>query len=345
MIIETSAPAKVILFGEHGVNRDQPALATAVDHRVYCQTAVRDDEGYTFRSGERYEEGNYEGLRAFRAEIDGLRRDEALDEISNRAGEFFAPARYVLAHVLKRAEVPGLDVEWRSDLPVGSGLGAGAAAMSSLALAALRAAVQEPESDEIAFLAWQGDVIAHGGVASGLDSGACALGGLTRYTLTDGPQPLPYSRLLSLVIGDTQVSANTAKINSRVRSQIEKRPAWKHLFSEMGMLVEYAAAALGDGDTEALGSLMNLNQLLLQKLGVSCDELEELIEAAMGAGALGAKLSGSGGGGIMVALTEPDRQAAVAAAIDKAGGHSMIADANATGVRVESAGNAANDPE
>jgi mevalonate kinase len=202
-------------------------------------------------------------------------------------------------------------------------------------LAALHAAGRNPAPTEVAFLAWQGDIIAHGGVASGLDSGASALGGLTRYTLAAGPQALPLPIGLPLVIGNTLIQANTAEVNTKVRLWLAEHPARMHLFTEMGWLGQQALAALESGDLATLGHLMSLNQLLLEKLGVSCPEIERLIEAALEAGAWGAKLSGSGGGGIIIALAEPERQAAVAAAIDAVGGRSIIASAGAPGVRVE----------
>jgi mevalonate kinase len=337
-MIVTSAPGKVILFGEHGVNRQQPALATAVDLRLYCRVRSQDDDRYSFRSGDQRETISRMDLLAFKHKIDRLRQAEALDDIRACAQEFFAPTRYVLAHVVEQVGGPGLEIEWQSDLPMGSGLGSGAAASSALALAAFRAAGYQPRPQEIAFLAWQGDVIAHGGVASGLDSGACALGGLTRYTLADGPAPLPYPAGLPLVIGDTLVQANTAEINTRVRRWLAAQPARKHLFAEMGLLVQHGLAALAANDLATLGHLLNLNQLLLEKLGVSCPEIERLVEAALAAGALGAKLSGSGGGGIIIALAAPDQQAAVAEAITAAGGRSFTVTAGAPGARVEEDG-------
>jgi mevalonate kinase len=335
-VIVTSAPAKVILFGEHGVNRHQAALATAVDLRLFCQATIRADTQYSFRFGTASETDDRNSLLAFKAEIDALRANAALDQLRTRAREdFFAPTRYVLAHIVEQVGGPGLDIEWRSTLPVGSGLGSGAAASSALALAAFQARGQSPTPANIAFLAWQGDIIAHGGVASGLDSGACALGGLTRYTLANGPELLPYQIAWPLVIGNTRVQANTAEVNTRVRLGLAEHPARQHLFPEMGWLGQQALAALESGDLPTLGHLMNLNQLLLEKLGVSCPEIEQLIEAALGAGALGAKLSGSGGGGIIIALVEPDKQTAVAAAIEAAGGRSLVVLAGVPGVQVE----------
>lgn len=331
----TSAPAKVILFGEHGVNRQQPALATAINLRLFCRVTPRTDDNYTLLSGGRRDVIDRAGLLAFKAEIDNLRARQALDEIRTRARDFFAPTRYVLAHVVEQLGGPGLDIEWRSTLPIGGGLGSGAAASSALALAASIAAGQTLTPTQVAFLAWQGDIIAHGGVASGLDSGASAVGGLIRYTLVNGPEALPYQAALPLVVGDTRVQANTAEVNTRVREWLAAHPARRHLFAEMGLLEQQAEFALANNDLATVGHLMNLNQLLLEKLGVSVAANQRLIEAALDAGALGAKVSGSGGGGIIIALTEPERQSAVAAAIEQAGGRSLITTAGCAGVREE----------
>lgn len=331
----TSAPAKIILFGEHGVNRQQPALATAIDLRLFCRVSSRTDDNYTFLSGGRRDVIDRAGLLAFKAEIDSLRARQALDEIRARARDFFAPTRYVLAHVVEQLGGPGLDIEWRSTLPIGGGLGSGAAASSALALAASITAGQPLTPTQVAFLAWQGDIIAHGGVASGLDSGASAVGGLIRYTLTKGPEALPYQVALPIVVGDTRVQANTAEVNTRVREWLATHPARRHLFAEMGLLAQQAELALANNDLATVGHLMNLNQLLLEKLGVSVAANQRLIEAALDAGALGAKVSGSGGGGIIIALTEPEHQSAVAAAIEQAGGRSLITTAGCPGVREE----------
>jgi mevalonate kinase len=272
---------------------------------------------------------------ADKAEIDALRQGQALDEIRQRAQDYFAPTRYVLAHIVEQFGGPGLEIEWESALPSGGGLGSGAAASSALALAAGVAAGVELTPQQVAWFAWQGDIIAHGGVASGLDSGASALGGLIRYTLTDGPQPLPIQTTLPLVIGNTGVRAKTAEVNTGVRTWLAQHPERLHLFAEMGLLEGEAERALANHDRSTLGHLMNLNQLLLEKIGVCHPLNERLVEAALRAGALGAKISGSGGGGIIIALTEPDNQAAVAEAIETAGGLGLSTLAGAPGTRSE----------
>jgi mevalonate kinase len=334
-----SAPGKIILFGEHAVNRRQPALVTAFDRRVHCRATVRNDDQYSFTFGVESALASRTQVLAFKIEIDGLRAAEKTDELrALTRGDFFAPVRYVLAHVIERVDGPGLDVEWRSELPIGSGMGSGAAASTALAFAAIRAAGRQPEPQDVAWLAWQGDIIAHGGVASGLDSGACALGGLVRYTLVNGPEAVPLHANLPLVIGDTLVRASTADVNTRVRLWLQEQPYRMHLFAEIGILVDQALHALDAVDLDLLGHLMNLNQLVLEKIGVASLEIGQLIQAALGAGALGAKLSGSGGGGIIVALVSSERQCDVAAAIDAAGGRSLVVAAGVDGVREEQAG-------
>jgi mevalonate kinase len=302
--VVTSAPAKIILFGEHGVNRAQPALATAVDLRTVCRITPRSDSRYTLRSGDRVEEGDLAQVHAYRRLVDRLRAAQALDQIREQARDFFAPARYVLAHVLPQTGDRGLEIEWRSALPIGSGLGSGAAANTSLVLGVYAAAGQAPHPEAIVHAAWQGDVIAHGGVASSLDSSTSTYGGLLRYTAAAGAEVLPLQTHLAVVIGDTQVQHNTAALNTHVRRWLEEQPVRMQLFRDMGWLVRQAITALASGDTQALGHI-------------------------------GAKISGSGGGGIIIALVDSTHQPAVASAINAAGGCAYTVTTGAAGVRVE----------
>lgn len=337
----SSAPAKIILFGEHGVNRQQPALATAVDLRTYCRVTLRDDGCYRLQTGEHREQGTLGQIAAFKQKVDELRAEQALDSIREVARDFFAPARYVLGHLLSQlpaqAARSGFDIEWRSSLPIGSGLGSGAAATTSM-VQAICAAVGETVSREtIVLAAWQGDIIAHGGVASSLDSSTSTYGGLIRFTVAAGAEQLPFASAFSVVIGDTLVQHNTAALNTHVRRWLEERPVRMHHFRDLGWLVRQATVALQDGDTATLGYLMNLHQLVQEKMGTSVPQAETLIEAALEAGALGAKISGSGGGGIVIALVQPEEKEAVATAINKAGGRAYEVTTGTSGVRLEEA--------
>lgn len=331
-----SAPAKVILLGEHAVNRHEPAIAAAVGLRVEVQVDRYEGEGYRLRSGSWSECGDREKLRAFAARIESLQSERAIDAIAATANrDFFAPLRYLLALVDARIGLPSIDITVRSQIPIGAGLGSGAAVASALATAAAAAAGSRLDQRAAAELAWAADTIAHGGVASALDASACALGGVVRYELRNGGSRLADAEPLTLVVGDTGVAASTAAVNTGVRELLEREPTLSHLFIEIGLLTEEAAAAIEAGELDRLGHLMNLNQLVLERIGVSSPEIDALVTAALGAGALGAKLSGSGGGGIVVALAEPDRSAAIANAIEREGGRAFVTGVAAAGVRLE----------
>jgi mevalonate kinase len=337
----SSAPGKIILFGEHGVNRQQPALATAVDLRTYCRVTLRADGCYSLRAGEHHEQAKIAQALAFKQQIDMLRASQALDAIREAARDFFAPARYVLTHLLAQlpqAAQSGFDIEWRSMLPIGSGLGSGAAASTSMVQAVCGAVGESVAQDAIVDAAWQGDIIAHGGVASSLDSSTATYGGLIQYTVAVGAEMLPFDAALAIVIGDTLVQHNTAALNTHVRHWLAEQPVRMHHFGEMGWLVRQAIIALQSGDLASLGHLMNLHQLIQEKMGTSIPEAEGLIAAALEAGALGAKISGSGGGGIVIALVAPQDADAVAAAIQEAGGRAYTVTTGTGGVQLEDAG-------
>jgi mevalonate kinase len=331
-----SAPGKIILFGEHGVHRGQPNITTAVALRTLCRVAVRRDSGYSFATGTLREEGSRDRLVAFKAHADALREANALDEIAALTKDFFVPARYVMATFAERTDAPGLDVEWRSTLPIGSGLGSGAAAFTSMVLAAARASSIELSAEDVILIAWQGDVIAHGGYGSSLDSSTCTYGGLISYTLTEKATRLPYDVSLPLVIGDTLIEHSTSKVNTHIRLWLQESHSRMHIFSDMGFLIKQFMLALEHADLPTLGHLMNIHQLLQEKMGTSCPESDRLIEAALAGGALGAKISGSGLGGIIIALSQPGLQEQVAEAIEAAGGKSYVVQTGAAGVHIDS---------
>lgn len=336
----TSAPAKVILLGEHAVNRGQAALATAVGPRATCMANQRDDDLFVLTSGAQRAAYRRDELADLRHAVDGWRAANDTAAIRRLVrSDFFAPTRYVLSLFLHTANLPGLEITWRSEIAVGSGLGSGAAANAALIVALCRAAGTTLAAAERARLAWQGDILAHGGLASGLDSSAVTFGGVVRYTVAEGAQALalPPTAALPLVIGDTGVRAITAEVNGRVSAWLAAHPADEALFPAIGGLVAQALAALQAGDMAGLGRAMDSNQAMLRQIGVSSPEIEQLIAAAHSAGALGAKLTGSGGGGIVLALATPGGQEAIAAAITAAGGRAIIAEAAVQGARDEAA--------
>jgi mevalonate kinase len=334
MNITATAPAKVILFGEHAVNRGQAALAVSVGLYTTCRIAIEGD-GYVLASDSWMSSATRREILELGQSLDCYRDAQDVETIQRiAAGDYFAPAKYVLAAL--GDDLPErLSVTFSSNIPQSAGLGSGAAAFVALA-AGLAGLLDLPtEQQWIGHWARRGDIVAHGGVASGLDTQTALLGGAIRYTTEREGEPITYADGMTLVIGNTGVFAATSRVNGRVRDWLAERPTRLHYFQEIGLLSRLAEARLRNGDWPGLGRLMNLNQLLLERIGVSCPELEALIDAALAAGAFGAKLSGSGGGGIMIALAALETAATVAKTISAAGGTPIIAPVGVPGVEVK----------
>lgn len=333
LLASASAPAKAILFGEHAVNRGQSALATSVGLRVRCDV-YRINQGLSLHSGNQTAQVSWQAIEALRGQIDAWRAAKQYEAIRQLAGaDYFAAAKYVLANAFeseataqfKQLKQHGLRIVWQSAIPATGGLGSGGASFAALSKAIAKLAEQSvlPSNNLIGQWAWSGDVVAHGGVASALDTQTALHGGVIRYTVETWGQPVSFHPGLNVVIGDTGMRGSTAEVNGHVRRWLEADAMRMRYFEMIGVLSRAALRPLAEGDWVELGKLMNLNQLVLEKIGVSTESLERLIQAALSAGAYGAKLSGSGGGGIMIALAAPDRAAAIAEAIHHAGGKAL----------------------
>ncbi|MEN9934458.1 MAG: hypothetical protein RLZZ387_1037 [Chloroflexota bacterium] len=334
MKLSATAPAKVILIGEHAVNRGATALAVGVGLYATVALTVLGAPLITLAGGGHSARTTRDEVLALGERVDSWRAREEYTAIQALAAQdFFAPTKYVLA-ALGEDLPEALGVRITSAIPASAGLGSGGACFAGLAAALAELTGQGGDTRAVAGWAQRGDIVAHGGVASGLDTQTSLYGGAIRYTAARQGEPTPLGPGLCLVIGNTGVFAATADVNGRVRRWLAEQPARAHHFQEIGLLARYAEAALRDGNWPELGRLMNLNQLILEKIGVSCPELERLIDAALGAGALGAKLSGSGGGGIMVALVTPETARPVARAVEAAGGTAIAAPVGVPGAAV-----------
>jgi len=346
--VTTSAPAKAILFGEHAVNRGQSAIAVSVGLRIRC-TVQRGGYVYHLQNAGHARAFTKDEVTELGTQVDAWREQQAFAHIrALAAADYFAPAKYIISTAMRDypALQNGLDVAWHSDIPHSGGLGSGGAASVALATALVELTLtptpshpstnaQEEREQVVSQWAYLGDVIAHGGVASALDTQTSLLGGVIRYTKEHWGERIACAPGLHLVVGDTGVRGQTSDVNSRVREWLAADATRMRYFEMIGVLSEAAQKQLAIGNWQELGRLMNMNQLVLEKIGVSCPELERLIDAAIGAGASGAKLSGSGGGGIMIALTTQDKREVVADALRNAGGRVFVPDVTGDGAKIE----------
>ncbi|EEB74468.1 mevalonate kinase [Thermococcus sp. AM4] len=330
MRVLASAPAKIILFGEHSVVYGKPAIAAAINLRTYVWAEFND------RGAIRIE--------AKDIRVPGLTVSFSEDEIYfesdyGKAAEVLSYVRQAIELVKEEADKNGrgITVSITSQIPVGAGLGSSAAVAVATIGAVSRLLGLELTNEEIGRLGHRVELLVQG-ASSGIDPTVSAIGGFIHYEKGNF-EHLPFMEL-PIVVGYTGSSGSTKELVAMVRRTREEMPEIvEPILLSMGKIVERAREILlSDLDEEVrferLGRLMNINHGLLDALGVSTKKLSELVYAARTAGALGAKITGAGGGGCMYALA-PDRQSEVATAITIAGGTPMITEISREGLRIE----------
>ena len=327
MGVVASAPAKIILFGEHFVVYGEPAIVLAIDRRTYAKAEKRHDESLHLRSKNLNLAGCFE-KENFKVE-QGDAREARLK---------LEPIKLAVEKVLEiHGERVGLNVEVSSTVPVAAGLGS-SAAVAAAVTAAVGALLSEKLSKEDVFrISYEAEKVVHG-TPSGIDPAISTFGGTLLFQTDTGFKPLNVKNDIPLVIGDTRIERSTRVLVAKVRNTRKRYPhVVKFMMRAEREIVLRAIDALKGSDLQTLGDLMNLNHALLYGLGVSHESLERLINAARKAGALGAKLTGAGGGGCMIALAENEKVEQVSEAIQRAGGRTFTAKKTDEGVRIEQA--------
>jgi mevalonate kinase len=298
------APGKIILFGEHAVVYGRPALAVPV---TQVQTVVTVSESP--RPGVWIDAP---GISLY-SELYAL---AAVHPLAAAIQQVFS--------TLQIACPPACTIQIKSTIPVAAGLGSGAA-VSVAILRALSAYLHAPLPDErVNELAFEVEKLHHG-TPSGIDNAVVTFARPV-YFVKDRPiKTLRVGAAFTIVIADTGISAPTKESVAAVRSLWEADPArWETVFDRVGEIASQARQAMENGEIAKLGRLMNANHALLQEMTVSCMELDHLVEKARLSGALGAKLSGGGRGGNMLALVPGEKSASLAQALLSAGARRVI---------------------
>ena len=239
------------------------------------------------------------------------------------------------------------DPDWRvtvrSTIPIASGMGSGAAVSAAIVRALAEATgwgqesgVREPSasSNQLPATSFQpADISAlvyeverlHHGTPSGIDNTVVVYGQPVYFVRGQSPQTFQIGRPFMLAIADTGIRSPTKVAVGDVRRAWEREGTrFEALFDRVAAIVEDARVTIAEGQPEKLGPLMDANHALLQEIGVSCPELDALVAAARGAGALGAKLSGAGRGGNMIALVTAESASRVAEVMTVAGAVRVI---------------------
>jgi len=305
--ITAAAPGKIILFGEHAVVYGRPAIAVPV-LQVKAKCIITPN-----LHGEPGQINLYAPGIGLKARYDQLPDSHPL-----------AFTVHTALSALELKHIPAMNIRVTSTIPPASGLGSGAAVAVAV-LRALPGFLGYPLSDEqVCALAYQVEKLHHG-TPSGIDNTVITYA-MPVFFIKDRPiQTFLVPQPFTLVIADTGVRSSTRLAVAGVRKAWEESPdTIDPIFDRIAQLVIKARQSIEGGSPLEIGPLMDENHRLLQRIGVSSPELDHLVSTAQQAGALGAKLSGAGLGGNLIALVEPDQAPVVAQALVDAGAKRTI---------------------
>jgi mevalonate kinase len=292
---------KSILIGDQFVLDEVPAIVSAISFETVTTVERIDGEGWVLEDN--------------RIEVPGYKEKKKEQQVGS---------------INRILEVMNFDVKKNpikitvgGNLLAGSGVGASAASCVSLARALNEEFSLGYPIEEINRVAWQGEFPYHG-IASGVDNTASTYGGLLRFWLKDGKQnferiktPKPFE----IVLCNSGITANTAALDEFI--EVQKRDNAELFRSRLNTIVSQGAEmkkALEAGDLAKAGKILTENHKLLVDMDMSHEILDYLCKLALENGALGAKVTGGGRGGYMVALTPgKELQDTVASAFEQAG--------------------------
>jgi mevalonate kinase len=279
-----SGYGKVILFGEHFVVHGVPGVVSAIDATTDAEVK-KAAKGINVRDERKTAKGYSEEKRL--QQIESIERMLKVMDIDTKTP---------------------LDIWIGGTLPGFSGLGASAASSVAIARAIAQELGKQITDEKINQIAYEAEK-AYAGNPSGIDNTAATYGGLMWFKKNpaggqDIVEKLHVRRPIEIVIGSTGKVANTKAMVEGVAERKKKNPAkYNPIFKQAENLAVAGRKALEAYDLKKLGELMNENHCLLQEIDVSSKELDLLVDMARKQGAFGAKLTGGGGGGCMVALT------------------------------------------
>jgi len=294
---EGRAPGKVILFGEHAVVYGRPAIAVPFSAVEATATMEETANG---------------GLTVAAPDI-----GEEIQLGDHTEHPLAAMARLALETL--NAPEPDARITIRSTIPIASGLGSGAAVSAALGRALAGYLGHPLPTPLLSSLVFEVEKLHHG-TPSGIDNTVVCYERPIYFVKGRPDEPLRVRKPLRLVIADTGVPSTTRESVGAVRAAWEQNPdSFEKLFDEIGTIATRARVLIEDGLVEQLGPLMVQNQEALRQMGVSSPELERLVDTSLAAGASGAKLSGGGRGGNMIALSTTQTSEHIAKALQEAG--------------------------
>jgi mevalonate kinase len=313
---KASAPAKVILFGEHFVVYGSPAILAAINKRISvdARTIIHDENKIVIRSdigvaGEYHNNGEFNVLEG------GSNAKAVLDPL-------YGAIRQVLLMRNKKKKDIGIEVGISSRVPPGIGLGSSAASCVATVAAVDSLFQKNPSRQKVCKLAIESERLIHRR-SSGADCYVSTFGGLMQYYgKSKSFKNIETKRSLSLVVADTGIKHSTSDLVAGVkRFKDTNRILFESLSKQASDICLQACTAIESGKCDKIGELMNENQVILQQIGISHHKVRDIIDICNKAGAIGAKITGAGGGGAVIALAASKQESTKIASHVKAAGY------------------------
>ena len=289
-------------MGEHFVVYNEPALCLAVESYTDCTARLNPD-----KPGVRVEDN--------RPAVPGYKIEKKAEQDESTA--------ILLKHLGVDTSKVGVELTLGGDLTCVSGVGASASSCVAIARAVGEAQGRKMSEEDVNQAAYEGEKGYHG-TPSGIDNTAATYGGVIHFERNPTGnifRQIEMREPVEIVFASTGITSSTSKVVGDVRAKKDAEPQWcARLATRYQDVFRDANASLVAGDWIALGKAMAENHIICQELTVSCAELDALVEVANAAGAVGAKMSGTGRGGLMLALTPGvELQDQVAKALEASG--------------------------
>lgn len=288
MTSKASAPGKIILFGEHFVVHGVKAVLGAINKRVTVISKKNETQNIFIKSslGE-----------------NTIAITESMDNIDNLFKPFFFIARKI---IIENNFSNGVDIEIQSEIPIGAGLGSSSACCVATA-ASISNLFSKPEKNKILELAIEAEQTIFP-KTSGADCTVSVFGGIIEYQKDSGYKIIETEHEFNFIIVNSKKSHSTNIVVDRVNKfRTENKEIFNDLYNDESKLIEKAVESLQKFNLETIGKCMSQNQIFLEQLGVSNDQLQEIIKLVE-KDAFGAKITGAGDGGCIIALTDKNKK-------------------------------------
>ncbi|MGD0145771.1 MAG: mevalonate kinase [Nitrososphaerales archaeon] len=276
------APSKAIITGEHFVVHGAWALVAALPRKVRVEVS----ESTSFKViSDKLSSAGASGLRPIAGVVKAMAKEFSFN--------------------------PRLALSIRSEVPEGAGLGSSASTMVAVASAVARFRSLDLQASDIIRFSMVGEKEVHGR-PSGIDVAACTVGGVLLFRPGINPKKVSFKGQRSLIVAFSGKKRSTKYQIRRVASVKETFPSLFGALTEAASEVSLMAAKrLAESDMEDVGRLLSFNHAVLSTLGVSNRPLDRLVDLALSLGAYGAKLTGAGGGGSVIAVAPGGKEKSI----------------------------------